>query len=180
VNVLTISANGQNSCLMLDKLCGLQEMVEKKKSKGILTIGAIGVVIALLKLLCDISLIGWSLSQTHSWSSYIIYLMMVIFTLLVLISAIYIIKLRNWARNLLILLLPLFILHDISQYAFTHSAGNLSSFARLVIFIFSAFGKPFIAFVPAYVNNFLGFSIYIYIIFTILYLANAEVKMPFK
>ena len=77
-------------------------------------------------------------------------------------------------------LLPLFIMHDVSQYAFTHSTSSIPSLVKLIVFIFSGFGKPFIPFLPDTINNFLGVFIYIYIVFAIFYLTRPGVKAQFE
>jgi len=155
-------------------------MVEKREAVGILLTGIIGIFIGLLKLYYDIFLIFWSLSKVRSYSTYIVYSMMIVFAILFLLSAIYIIKRRNWARALFMLLLALFIMGDISQYIFAHHAGSLSLFAELIVFIFSAFAKPFIPFLSHALNNFFGVFIYIYIVFTVFYLTRSGVKAQFE
>lgn len=152
-------------------------MVEKREFQGVFVTGLIGVVIGLLKLISDLSFIRWSLSQTRSSSSYISYLMMIVFAALLIISTIYLMKLKNWARALLIFILPLFILRDISYYVFSHSTKALPSFVELIVFVFSAFGKPSIPLLSNLISNFL---IYVYIIFSIFYLTRRAVRSQFE
>jgi hypothetical protein len=152
-------------------------MVEKRGFREVLIIGLIGAVVGLLKLISDLAFIRWSLSQTRSSSSYIAYLLMIVFAFLLVISAIYLIKLKNWARALLIFLLPLFILQDISYYVFSHSTKSLPSFVEMIVFVFSAFGKPSIPLAPNLISNFL---IYAYIIFSIFYLTRSAVRSQFE
>ena len=155
-------------------------MVEKRESPTISAISVVGIIVGLLKLYYDVFLIVWSLSRTRSYTTYIGYAIMIIFSMLLLLSAIKILKRKNWARALFVFLLALLVMGDISQYVLANSTGSLPFFVEIIVFVFSTFSKPVIPFLSYSANRFLSVFIYAYVIFAIFYLMRPKVKGQFQ